>query len=110
MDLTPEEGAALGAWLPILTRAVSRAMQVDDLNVVQNNGADAPLLLSSSSPSSPHHHSSSHSPFHSHNPSDGYNAGSVVEKFKGMVEEIFTGIEPRKPSHNASTYPHLHIF
>ena len=38
MDLSPEEGASLGAWLPILTRAVSRAMGVDDLNVVQNNG------------------------------------------------------------------------
>ncbi|KAK6495320.1 hypothetical protein TWF481_003344 [Arthrobotrys musiformis] len=41
MDLTPEEGASLGAWLPIITRAVSRAMQVDDLNVVQNNGMDS---------------------------------------------------------------------
>ncbi|KAF3909786.1 hypothetical protein ABW21_db0200308 [Orbilia brochopaga] len=41
MDLTPEEGASLGAWLPIVTRAVSRAMQVDDLNVVQNNGMDS---------------------------------------------------------------------
>lgn len=41
MDLTPEEGASLGAWLPIVTRAVSRAMQVDDLNVVQNNGTDS---------------------------------------------------------------------
>lgn len=92
MDLTPEEGAALGAWLPILTRAVSRAMQVDDLNVVQNNGVDAPLLLSSSSSSSPHHHhhhNSTRSPHNSHD--GGFNAGSVVEKFKGMVEEMFTG-------------------
>jgi len=41
MDLTPEEGASLGAWLPIVTRAVSRAMQVEDINVVQNNGMDS---------------------------------------------------------------------
>lgn len=40
-DLTPEEGASLGAWLPIITRAVSRALQVEDLNVVQNNGTDS---------------------------------------------------------------------
>ncbi|KAK6515498.1 hypothetical protein TWF506_007832 [Arthrobotrys conoides] len=45
MDLTPEEGASLGAWLPIITRAVSRAMQVDDLNVVQNNGARASQVV-----------------------------------------------------------------
>ncbi|KAK6531384.1 hypothetical protein TWF281_008191 [Arthrobotrys megalospora] len=45
MDLTPEEGASLGAWLPIITRAVSRAMQVDDLNVVQNNGARASQVI-----------------------------------------------------------------
>ncbi|KAK6335569.1 hypothetical protein TWF696_002340 [Orbilia brochopaga] len=45
MDLTPEEGASLGAWLPIVTRAVSRAMQVDDLNVVQNNGARASQVV-----------------------------------------------------------------
>lgn len=39
-DLHGNEGAALGMWLPVISRAVMRALERDngDWNVVQNNG------------------------------------------------------------------------
>ena len=75
MDLTPEEGAALGAWLPILTRAVSRAMGVDNLNVVQNNGDSDQSYSSSLQPQ----------------PSNMTAITKFFGDMKGTVEEMFTG-------------------
>ncbi|KAF3905455.1 hypothetical protein ABW20_dc0104437 [Dactylellina cionopaga] len=90
MDLTPEEGASLGAWLPIVTRAVSRAMQVDDLNVVQNNGMD------------------------SENPEDTrVNVGwgrKVFDEVKEKVEEVFnTGSSSGARASQVVKHVHYHI-
>ncbi|EPS40756.1 hypothetical protein H072_5371 [Dactylellina haptotyla CBS 200.50] len=89
MDLTPEEGASLGAWLPILTRAVSRAMQVDDLNVVQNNGMD------------------------SENPEDcRVNVGwgrKVFDEVKGKVEGVFNGNGAGARASQVVKHVHYHI-
>jgi diadenosine tetraphosphate (Ap4A) HIT family hydrolase len=37
-DLSVEEAGSLGAWLPVLSRVVCRAVGCADWNVVQNNG------------------------------------------------------------------------
>ncbi len=44
-DLKGNEGAALGMWLPVISRAVMRALGRDNghWNVVQNNGNVLPL-------------------------------------------------------------------
>ncbi|KAI9728658.1 MAG: hypothetical protein M1828_002764 [Chrysothrix sp. TS-e1954] len=46
-DLKPAESAALGLWLPIVSRAVMRALGRDggDWNVVQNNGKSPKFRL-----------------------------------------------------------------
>ena len=47
-DLQGSEGAALGAWLPVVCRAVMRALghPDGDWNVVQNNGtAEFPYTM-----------------------------------------------------------------
>ena len=43
--LAPAAGAALGAWLPVLARAVARVSGCEDFNVVQNNGAGAAQVV-----------------------------------------------------------------
>ena len=50
-DLRGEEGAALGQWLPSISRAVMRALGKDggDWNVVQNNGMACSLCAFSHS-------------------------------------------------------------
>ena len=47
MHLRVSEGAALGSWLPVVSRAVMRALGRDggDWNVVQNNGASAAQVV-----------------------------------------------------------------
>lgn len=47
MHLRGSEGAALGSWLPVVSRAVMRALGRDggDWNVVQNNGASAAQVV-----------------------------------------------------------------
>ena len=47
MDLRGNEGAALGMWLPVVSRAVMRALGRDggDWNIVQNNGATAAQVV-----------------------------------------------------------------
>jgi diadenosine tetraphosphate (Ap4A) HIT family hydrolase len=42
-DLSADEAASLGAWLPLLSRALCRSVNVRDWNVVQNNGELLPL-------------------------------------------------------------------
>lgn len=37
-DMTPTESCRVGAWLPIIARAVMKTAGVMDFNVVQNNG------------------------------------------------------------------------
>lgn len=37
-DMTPTESCRVGAWLPIIARAVMKTAGVIDFNVVQNNG------------------------------------------------------------------------
>ncbi|KAI1201681.1 HIT domain-containing protein [Nemania serpens] len=44
-DVSAEEAAELGAYLRILSRALSRATGVHDWNVVQNNGAAAAQVV-----------------------------------------------------------------
>ncbi|KAI1190476.1 HIT domain-containing protein [Nemania serpens] len=44
-DVSPEEAAELGAYLRILSKALSRTTGVHDWNVVQNNGAAAAQVV-----------------------------------------------------------------
>ncbi|MBE7179655.1 MAG: HIT domain-containing protein [Terriglobus roseus] len=44
-DLSPGLGADVGSWLPLLARAVMRAVGVADYNIVQNNGARAAQVV-----------------------------------------------------------------
>ncbi|KAF2731167.1 HIT-like protein [Polyplosphaeria fusca] len=44
-DVEGEEGSALGFWLPVLARVVSRVVGVTDYNIVQNNGARAAQVV-----------------------------------------------------------------
>ncbi|RPB14977.1 HIT-like protein [Morchella conica CCBAS932] len=37
-DLTPAQSGGIGAWLPVVARAVVKVVGVGDFNVVQNNG------------------------------------------------------------------------
>lgn len=37
-DMTPTESCRVGAWLPVIARAVMKTAGVTDFNVVQNNG------------------------------------------------------------------------
>lgn len=37
-DMTPSESCRVGAWLPVIARAVMKTAGVKDFNVVQNNG------------------------------------------------------------------------
>lgn len=37
-DMTPTESCRVGAWLPIVARAVMKTAGVMDFNVIQNNG------------------------------------------------------------------------
>lgn len=37
-DMTPSESCRVGAWLPVVARAVMKIARVTDFNVIQNNG------------------------------------------------------------------------
>ncbi|KAF8474742.1 HIT-like domain-containing protein [Kalaharituber pfeilii] len=44
-DLSPSESAILGAWLPVISRAVCRVVGWGEFNIVQNNGPSAAQVV-----------------------------------------------------------------
>ncbi|KAH0603782.1 uncharacterized protein H6S33_007441 [Morchella sextelata] len=44
-DLTPAQSGGIGAWLPVVARAVVKVVGVADFNVVQNNGVHAAQVV-----------------------------------------------------------------
>lgn len=40
-----EKAAALGFWMPLMSRALARSLDIEDWNVVQNNGARAAQVV-----------------------------------------------------------------